>query len=55
MRYKELVTNKLEQLDNLLHQLNQLINVNDQRGAKQFIEMLKEKISDIQTLINTEY
>ena len=42
MRYKELVTRKLEQLDNSLHQLNQLINVNDQNGAKQFIEVLKE-------------
>lgn len=54
MRYKELVTRKLEQLDNSLHQLNQLINVNDQNGSKQFIEVLKEKISDIQTLINSE-
>jgi hypothetical protein len=54
MRYKDLVTRKLEQLDDSLHQLNQLININDQRGAKQFIDSIKEKIGDIQTLINTE-
>jgi hypothetical protein len=54
MRYKELVTRKLEQLDNSLHQLNQLVNTNDQRGAKQFIETMKEKIDDIQSLINSE-
>ncbi len=54
MRYKELVTRKLEQLDNSLHQLNQLVNTNDQRGAKQFIEIMKEKIDDIQSLINSE-
>ena len=54
MRYKDLVTRKLEQLDNALHQLNHLININDQMRAKQFIEELKEKIEDIQTLINSE-
>lgn len=54
MRYKELITRKLEQLDNSLHQLNQLINVNDQNGAKQFIETMSEKIDDIQTLVNSE-
>ena len=54
MRYKDLVTRKLEHLDSSLHQLNYLININDQIKAKQFIEELKEKIEDIQTLINSE-
>ncbi len=54
MRYKDLVTRKLEQLDNSLHQLNHLINLGKQTEAKQFIDVLKEKIEDIQTLINTE-
>ena len=54
MRYKDEVTRKLEQLDNYLHQLDHLMNVNDRTGAKQFVVMLKEKIEDIQTLINSE-
>jgi hypothetical protein len=54
MRYKEPVTTKLENLGYLLNQLDNLINQNDRNAAKQFIVTLKEKIEDIQTLINSE-
>jgi len=53
MRYKQLVSDKLEQLDNSFHQLNYLINTQDTYQAKEFMDGMREKIADIQTLINT--
>lgn len=53
MRYKQLVSDKLEQLDNSFHQLSYLINTQDIYQAKEFMEGMREKIADIQTLINT--
>lgn len=53
MRYKQLVSDKLEQLDNSFHQLTYLINTQDAYQAKEFMESMREKIADIQTLINT--
>jgi hypothetical protein len=53
MRYKQLVSDKLEQLDNSFHQLSYLINTQDTYQAKEFMDNMREKIADIQTLINT--
>ena len=53
MRYKQLVSDKLEQLDNSFHQLNYLINTQDTYQAKEFMDGMREKIADIQILINT--
>jgi len=53
MRYKQLISDKLEQLDNSFHQLNYLINTQNTYQAKEFIDSMREKIADIQTLINT--
>jgi phage-related minor tail protein len=53
MRYKQLVSDKLEQLDNSFQQLTYLINTQDTYQAKDFMELMREKIADIQTLINT--
>jgi short-subunit dehydrogenase involved in D-alanine esterification of teichoic acids len=53
MRYKQLVLDKLEQLDNSFHQLNYLINTQNTYQAKEFMDGMREKIADIQTLINT--
>ena len=53
MRYKQLVSDKLEQLDNSFHQLTYLINMQDTYQAKEFMGSMREKIADIQTLINT--
>jgi hypothetical protein len=54
MRYKQLISEKLEQLDNSFHQLNYLINIHDTYQAKEFMDSMREKIADVQTLINSE-
>jgi hypothetical protein len=54
MRYKQLIQDKLEQLDNTFHQLNNLISRGQLQEAKNFIEEMRDKIADIQTLLNTE-
>lgn len=55
MRYKTLVTTKLEALDNSVSRLNSLISQNLTREQFQEVIMtLKEKIAEIQTLINAE-
>jgi len=55
MRHKQLVTQKLEKLDNELTNLLSLISfTKDIREVKERIFLIKENIGDIQTLINTE-
>lgn len=55
MRYKTLVTNKLEALDNSVSRLNSLISQNFTRDQfQEVLANLKEKIQEIQTLINSE-
>jgi hypothetical protein len=54
MRYKQLIQDKLEQLDNTFHQLNNLISRGQIQEAKNFTEEMREKIADVQTLLNTE-
>lgn len=56
MRYKTLVTKKLEALDNNINSLSSLVSQNFTRD--QFIRILdniKEKIEEIQTLVNSEH
>ena len=55
MRYKSLVTRKLEELDNIILGLKSLFSSNASRVQieNQFLKS-KEKIEDIQTLINVE-
>jgi hypothetical protein len=55
MRYKSLVTRKLEELDNIILGLKSLLSSNASREQieNQFTKS-KEKIEDIQTLINVE-
>lgn len=55
MRYKDLVTTKLEQLENSLNVLSSLLS----QGAsgydiQEWFERIKEKINEAQTLINSE-
>lgn len=55
MRYKDLVSKKLEALDNSVSRLNSLISQNFTREQfQEVIITLREKIEEIQTLINTE-
>lgn len=56
MRYKSLVTNKLESLSNNISSLNSLLSQQNltRDQLDNWIETVKNKIADIQTLINTE-
>jgi hypothetical protein len=55
MRYKTLITNKLEALDNSVSRLNSLLSQNFTREQfQQVVESLREKIQEVQTLVNTE-
>lgn len=55
MRYKTLVSRKLEELDNIILGLKSLLSGNPSRDQvdNQFTKS-KDKIEEIQTLINTE-
>ena len=55
MRYKQLITNKIEQINNTLNVLNHAISTNDSQSSKQIVEKVKEKLEEIQTLVNTEH
>jgi hypothetical protein len=55
MRYKSLVSNKLEALDNSIARLNSLLSQNLTRDQfQEVVVTLREKIQEIQTLINAE-
>jgi len=55
MRYKTLVSNKLEALDNSIARLNSLLSQNLTRDQfQEVVVTLREKIQEIQTLINAE-
>lgn len=55
MRYKDLVSRKLEQLENSLNVLNSLLSQGAPRHEVQnWFEQVKEKIEEAQTLLNSE-
>ena len=55
MRYKTLVSNKLEALDNNISKLTSILSQNFTREQFQEIVVgLRERIQEIQTLVNTE-
>lgn len=55
MRYKNLVSNKLEALDNSITRLNSLLSQNLTRDQfQEVVTTLREKIQEIQTLVNAE-
>jgi hypothetical protein len=55
MRYKALVTRKLEELNSIVNGLSSLISQNPSREQLQNqIEKHKDKLEEIQTLINSE-
>lgn len=59
MRQKQLVSKKLDQLENMLNKLNfqfrELpLNGDQARELRNFVDFIKEHVSDIQTLINNE-
>ncbi len=56
MRYKSLVTNKLESLNNNISSLNSLLSQQNltREQLDNWIDTVKNKIAEIQTLVNTE-
>ena len=57
MRYKALVTTKLERLDNYIGNINSLLS-QPNLGREKFenwFTTVKEQIAEIQTLVNTEH
>ena len=59
MRQKQLVSRKLDQLENMLNKLNfkfrELpLSIQSSQELREFVDYLKEHVSDIQTLINNE-
>lgn len=55
MRYKQLVSKKLDELNNIMLGLNSLLSQNPTREQIQNqIEKHKSKVEEIQTLINSE-
>jgi hypothetical protein len=55
MRYKQLVSKKLDELNNIVIGLNSLLSQNPTREQVQNqIEKHKDKVEEIQTLINSE-
>lgn len=55
MRYKQLVSDKLDQAVNTLNVLRHAVSMQDSNSAKQIIEQIKDKLEEVQTLINTEH
>ena len=57
MRYKNLISKKLENLDNTVSGINSLLsqpNVSRQQ-FEAWYNLVKSKIEEIQTLVNTEH
>lgn len=55
MRYKTLVTAKLENLSNSLSTLNHMVNQGTTRDqVENWFTVVREKLDDIKTLINSE-
>ena len=55
MRYKQLVSKKLDELNNIMLGLNSLLSQNPSREQLQNqIEKHRSKVEEIQTLINSE-
>ena len=57
MRYKALVTTKLERLDNYIGTINSLLSQPNLSREKfeNWFTTVKEQIAEIQTLVNTEH
>ena len=55
MRYKQLVTRKLEELDGILLGLKSLLSQNPTREqVENQFEKIKNKVEEVKTLVNSE-
>ena len=55
MRYKEQALNKLEQVSNVVNTAEFLISRGDQDGSLESIEVLKEKLEELRSIISIEH
>jgi hypothetical protein len=54
MRNKELFQQKVTRLESMMNNIHRAINVNDREAAQRNVEMSKEMLSDLQTMLNRE-
>ena len=54
MRNKELVQQKVTRLESMMNTIHRAINVNDRDAAQRNVEVCKEMLSDLQTMLNRE-
>ena len=54
MKNKQVILNKIERLERVIKNIEYNLNTNNRREALESFDILKEKLGDIQTLINTE-
>ena len=54
MKNKELFQTKVTRLESMMNNIHRAINVNDRDAAQRNVEMSKEMLSDLQTMLNRE-
>lgn len=54
MRNKELFQEKITRLESMMNNIHRAINVNDRNAAQRNVELSKEILSDLQTMVNRE-
>lgn len=53
MRYKQLVVQKLNQMESILNSMNSYISAGDRPSYEKLTETMKDKLEEVQSLINT--
>ena len=54
MRNKELFQQKVTRLESMMNIIHRAVNVNDRDAAQRNVELCKEMLSDLQTMLNRE-
>ena len=54
MRNKELFQQKVTRLESMMNKIHRAVNVNDRDAAQRNVELCKEMLSDLQTMLNRE-
>ena len=54
MRNKQLFQEKITRLESMMNNIQRAVNVNDREAAIRNLELSKQTLSDMQTMINRE-
>lgn len=54
MRNKQLFQEKITRLESMMNSIQRAVNVNDREAAIRNLELSKQTLSDMQTMINRE-